>query len=168
MPTALTLSHSDLALVHSVCETRYDLAFLIYDRTGAICQENKERYPDMKIVIASPGGTTFTSGKYNFAIEQNMSRVVCAEMGHDPKGFGETSSAFFEIVFRLLEIKVLNRIGLRQMYLKTCNGSDEASELARKLKLQPGNADRHFGIKSAPREAVYRWESGDQGRVSRL
>ena len=168
VPTTELLSHSDFSLAHSVCEARYDMAFLIFDRTGAICQESQQRYPDLKLIQASPSVTSFISEPHTFSVEQTMSRAICAESRHDPKLFGEATSSFFEIVMRHLEIRILKRIGLRQIYFKTFAGAREAGDLITKLKLEQGSADNNFGISSAAKEAVLRWESAENGVMLHL
>src|ERR1035438_819511 len=152
--SSVSLSYSDLLLASTTCEVRYDFAFLIFDRTGAICLESKEFYPELKILQASPSVTTFESSPYSFSVEQLQSRAFCRELRHDPKGFGEATAHFFEIVLERLEVRVLTRIGLRQVYFQSFPGRDDAAAIVRALKLQPGAADAHFGISSPAREVI--------------
>ena len=147
---------------------RYDMAFLIFDRTGAVCHESKEHYPDMRLIQASPMATSFASGLHTFSVEQTMSRAMCAEVRHEPKRFGEATSSFFEIVLRLLDIRVLNRIGLRQVYFKTFPGPHDAEDVISKLRLENGSDDGNFGISSPTKELILRWESADNGAMLHL
>jgi len=168
VPRSVSLSHSDLSLAHSVCEIRYDMAFLIYDRTGAVCHENKEHFPDLKILQASPSVTTFLAEPFYFAVEQTMSRAVCSKPRHDPKHFGESISPFFEIVLRQLEVPVLNRVGLRQLYFQTFAEPEEAASVVKTLKLQHGSADNNFGVANSTKEIILRWESTEHGAMLHL
>jgi hypothetical protein len=162
---SLSISHSDLLLASTTCEVRYDFAFLIFDRTGAICLESKNFYPELKVLQASPAATTFESSPYSFAVEQLQSRAFCRELRHDSKEFGEATAHFFEIVLEQLEVRVLTRIGLRQVYFQPFAGRDDADAVVRALKLQPGAADVYFGISNPAREVILRWESKDLGAM---
>lgn len=163
MDTPISLSITDLDLASTVCEVRYDFAFLIFDRTGSICLESNEHYPDLKMNQASPASTSFTTKEYLFAVEQAASRVYLQKSRHDPKEFGEYSSPFFELVFRQLEIRVLTRIGLRQVYFKTFPDSDDAINVVKGLKLQHPATDNSFGLSTTAQEGIFRWETDDLG-----
>lgn len=158
-----TLSISDLSLGHTVCEVRYEMAFLIFDRTGAICIDCKEKYPELRLIQASPSSTSFSVGDYSCWLEQTMARTVLAVARLDPKEFGLKSKPFFEIVLRHLEVSILTRLGLRQVYYRTFKDPDGASEAIRSLKLEDGPADESFGMKGQRNELVLRWESDQQG-----
>ena len=167
-PVQPTLSIADLSIAHSVFEARYDMAFLIFDRTGTVCSECAERYPDLRLSQASSAVTSFFVDNFSFSVEQTMSRVVLGDARHDPKEFGRRTKPFFDIVLRQLEISVITRIGLRQVYFQTFADSDGAADFIRSLKLDTEPADKHFGISSPAREMVLRWESSPNGAMLHL
>lgn len=141
------------------------MAFLIYDRTGAICVEQKGHYQDLSIIQASPAGTHFTASnaKYSFSVEQMASRAICAKSRHDPRAFASETARFFETTLRLLEVPVLNRVGLRQLYFKTFPKREDANQFIQTLNLEYETTDDHFGISTAATEYVSRWESEGTG-----
>jgi hypothetical protein len=152
-------------LGQTVCEIRYDMAFLIYDRTGSVCKECKTHYPDLKVIQASPATTSFTFDQKTYAVEQTASRVAAAVSHHDPKTLAAQASAFFEIVLRTFEIPVITRVGLRQTFYQTFRGRDDARDAVRGLKFPSDQPDNHFGIKGATQEITLRWESDAIGAM---
>jgi hypothetical protein len=162
---AESLSFSDLSLGHSVCEVRYEMAFLIFDRTGAVCIACKEKFPEMKLTQASPSVTSFSVEKYSYWLGQAQSRVALGRPRLDLREFGQNAKFFFEIVFRELEVTVFTRLGLRQIYYRTFKDADGAIDCIKKLKLQYGSTEDHFGIKGHAQEAVFRWESEEHGTM---
>jgi hypothetical protein len=159
------LSIADLSIAHSVCEVRYEMAYLIFDRTGAVCMECKERFPNLKLIQASPASTSFSDDSYSYWVEQTMSRVNVTKTAHDPKEFGERAKPFFEIALRQLEVSVFTRLGLRQVYFKTFAEPHGARDAVMALNLQPGAADTQFGIASPCQELVMTWESKQHGAM---
>lgn len=97
-----------------------------------------------------------------------MSRAICTKQGHQPKEFGEGTSRFFEIALKQLEVRVLNRIGLRQLYFQTFPKRDDAANVVRALKLQHGSSDNNFGVLSPALEIILRWESDEHGAMLHL
>jgi hypothetical protein len=163
--TVPSLSYSDLVLGQTVCEIRYDMAFLIFDRTGAVCEECKAHYPDLKLIQASPAATSFTFDKRTYAVEQMASRAAVPVAHHDPKVFAAEAAPFFETVLRTLEIPVITRVGLRQTFYQTFPGRDDARNAVRGLNLPLAQPSSHFGIKEPTQEASFRWESDAIGAM---
>ena len=165
MSTSESPSHKDLSLGYATCEVRYDPAYLIFDRTGAICLESREHYPDLKITAASPTSTSFSGKGYTFTVEQACSRAMLNIKRHDPKEFGEMTSHFFEIVLRLLDVRVLTRIGLRQGYFKAFSEHDDGGSAVKALTLQHVSSDNYFGLPGESQELIMRWESSEVGAM---
>jgi hypothetical protein len=138
---------------------------MIFDRTGAICLENREHYPDLKIIAASPASTSFSANGYTFTVEQSSSRAFLNTKRHDPKEFGEMTSRFFEIILRLLDIRVLTRIGLRQGYFKAFSEPEDGKNAVKALTQQLVSSDNYFGLPGESRELIMRWESSDVGAM---
>ena len=159
------LSFSDLSIGHIVFETRYDLAFLIFDRTGAICQASQKHYPELTIVQASPSITTFTAKEHAFSVDQVASRAQYGHSNIDAKEFASSAAPFFRIVIETLEIPILTRIGLRIAYYAAFPEADEASDFIRSLKFQHDVSEVRFGISNKPNEVIFRWESSDLGAM---
>jgi len=160
-----SLLFSDLILGQTVCELRYDMAFLIFDRTGAVCKECKSHYPDLKLIAASPATTSFTFGTQTYIIEQTTSRVICSTPHHDPKALAAEAAPFFDIVLSAFEIPVITRIGLRQTFFQVFPGRDDARHALQRLKFYDEPSDSHFGIKNPAQEITLRWESDDIGAM---
>jgi hypothetical protein len=138
---------------------------MIFDRTGAICLESQEHYPDLKVLGASPASTSFSTKGYTFTVEQTSSRAILPATRHDANEFGEVTSPFFEIVLRLLEVRVLTRIALRQSYYKVFSEPDGGINAVKALALQQVSSDDYFGIPGESQELVMRWESNDVGAM---
>lgn len=164
----MSLSMNDLVLASTICEIRYEFAYLIFDRTGAICLDCREHYPELKIAQASPAQTSFTVGKYQYTIEQFASRVFLPQARHDPKEFGDETFHFFGTVLRQLKIRVLKRVGLRQVYFKTFPNPNDASDLVKSMRLQKEAFGEVFKFSGSCDEIVLRWESKDLGAFFHL
>jgi hypothetical protein len=138
------------------------MAYMIFDRTGAICAECSKHYERIKVIQASPVQTSFEVDEYRFTVGQTSSHATLLKAGHDPKDFGKVTKHFFEVILRLLEVKVITRIGLRQSFYEAFVDSEEAVEIFKSFSVQPGSGTV-LSSESRLRELELRWESDDYG-----
>jgi hypothetical protein len=110
-------SMSDFRLRRVVCEARYDQAYLLFDRTGAIFHALKEDLKELKLLNATPTASTFESKEGNIAVEIAQTRLV-GDRVTNLEVFGESCRKLFHVVTSYLEIKSFTRVGLRLLYFQ--------------------------------------------------
>jgi len=129
-------------------ELRFDEAFVLWDRAGALWEAVRRQFRTLKHSQVTPNQTTFT-GDNRFTLVVSLDRAVITD--HKPSG-GTTAtldvmSKFAEVVLQHLEVPVLKRVGTRIIYSLRCKTSDEArAKLAEAMPLSFGEAT-FFNIK---------------------
>jgi hypothetical protein len=164
----LNISVADFKMTFAVCELRYENAYLIFDRTGQVCQDARDFFTDCNVVSAAPNQTIFQAKEGSFFLELAQCRFSTTKPDTSLEKFAEHCKKFFDSVTGNLEIKVFTRVGLRALLRKDFETLDEAKAALTSLKLvclQP--ADR-YGVASEPREIILRWESDQSGVMLRL
>src|SRR4051794_4875994 len=67
---------SDFRIFQAAVESRYDDAYLLFDRTGAICRELRIKWPDSKLQEASPAKTICRNGPEAFSLDLRQAAHV--------------------------------------------------------------------------------------------
>jgi hypothetical protein len=130
-------------------ELRFDEAFLLWDRTGALWEAVRRQFRTLKHSQVTPNQTTFT-GDNRFALSVSLDRASITD--HKPSA-GATStvdvmSKFTAVVLEHLEVSVLKRVGTRFIYSHRCKSSEDArAKLAEAMPLGFGGAS-FFNIKA--------------------
>lgn len=165
MPPSLTLS--DFKLFQSVCEIRYENAYLIYDRTGQIFHQIRPKFTDLRVLSAVPNQSGFQSSEGNFALELNASRFTSTKPDSKLETFGQHCKIYFDAVISNLDIKVFTRVGLRLFFRKEYRTLGEAKDALTSLKLTNLGIIENFGLDEPPSECMYRWEGSQTGVLLR-
>jgi len=164
----IPLSIADFKTVSAVCELRYENAYLIYDRTGQVCQEAKASYTKCNIMSAIPNQTIFQAEEGAFVMELSQCRFSTNKPDTSLEKFAGHCKSFFDSVTRNLEVKVFTRVGLRIVFRKEFKDLGDAKAALNSLKLVNLQAEERFGAAPTPHEIVFRWEGGQVGAMLRL
>lgn len=159
---------ADFKMTSAVCELRYENAYLIYDRTGQVCQEARSFYTDCTVVTAVPNQTIFQAKEGSFVLELAQCRFSTTKPDSTLEKFAEHCKGFFDSVTNNLEVKVFTRIGLRIFLRKDFKDLDEAKAALTSLKLVNRESAERFGAASEPHEVFFRWEGTQLGAMLHL
>jgi hypothetical protein len=165
---ASSLSFADFQLSRAVCETRYENAYMIYDRTGELIQRCSTLFTDVKVIVAQPDKSAFQADEGSFALELGASRFISEKAASGLEAFSVSCKQYFDLVTDLLQVKVFTRIGLRVIVRKKTKDKDEAKELLKSLKLPTLRSQMRFGASEDPEEVIFRWEGSEIGALVRL
>ena len=161
----MPLAFADFNLTLAVCELRYDSAYLLFDRTGRICEETCSHYTDCTVISALPNQTIFKSAEGSFAVELAKCSFTTRT---SLERFPGDCSAFFKIVIANLELKAFTRVGFRIMLKKDFKTLAEAQAALNSLKLTSLPQTKRFGIATEPVEVLLRWQDEQLGTTWRL
>jgi hypothetical protein len=164
----LPLSIADFKTTFSVCELRYENAYLIYDRTGVVCHEARGFFTNGKVVTAAPTQTIFQADEGSFSLEVSQCRFSTNRPDASLEKFAGHCKAFFDSVTIHLDIRVFTRVGLRILFRKDFKDLDEAKASLNGLKLVNLPAEERFGASLEPEEIFCRWEGKQVGAMLRL
>ena len=162
------LSFSDFKPALAVCEIRYDNAYLIYDRTGLICDDLKRSFTDFAVINASPNQTVLRSEEGSFGLELNLCRFTTQKPDIQLAAFAAHSERFFDSVLYNLDVKVFTRVGLRLRLRKEFKDLAGAQAALLSLRLVNAPPGERFGASAEPREIMVRWEGEQIGTSLRL
>jgi hypothetical protein len=130
-----SLSVSDFKISMAVCEVRYENAYLIYDRTGLICNDLRTLFTGLTVVTAFPNQTTLQAEEGSFALELTQCRFGSQKPDSQLEMFATHGKRFFDSVLYNLDIKAFSRVGLRGFFRKEYKSLDEAKAALASLKL---------------------------------
>jgi hypothetical protein len=143
-------------------ELRFDEAFILWDRTGALWETVRRQFKVLKHTQVTPSQTGF-NGDGRFAMTVALDRAVITD--HKPSG-GATAtfdvmSTFTETVLRVLQVTMLKRVGTRFIYSHRCKDAEDArAKLAKALPLSFGGAE-FFNIKPERVAPLVKVDVGD-------
>lgn len=161
-------SLSDFQLRRVVCEVRYEDAFLLFDRTGAIFHSLKQSFTNLKVTNATPTSSTFESKEGTIVVEIGQSRLV-SDRVTDFEKFGEACRKFFSDITSHLEITSFTRVGLRLVYFLPLPLELPASSAVGQLKLLALSTEKErFKASATPTEVLMRWQGQSTGTMIRL
>ena len=130
-------------------ELRYDEAFVLWDRTGALWEAVRRQFKALKHTNVSPNQSTFI-GDGRFGLSVALDRAIITD--HKPSGGAksttEVMAKFADIVIQELQVPVLKRVGTRFIHRARCKDADDArAKLRQALPIQIGGAT-FFNIKT--------------------
>ncbi len=165
MPLPL-LSLQDFKPESLALEVRYDPSYLHWDRSGEIWMEALARWPELKNLKGEPATTQFTLRKrYHLTASIDRASVADYRPQHIPQDLLEIADPFFEFVSRHMHITDYARIGLRPVFVKQFDTSQEASIALLSMHVLSVPGGPHFGIETTPAMLEYaiRWEGSSHG-----
>jgi hypothetical protein len=164
----ISISVSDFKVTTAVCEVRHENAYLLYDRTGMLCEEIQKSYTDCTVASATPNHTVLQAQEGSFNLELGACRFSSSKPDGTLEKFASHSKRFFDNVLYNLDIRLLSRVGLRVMLRKDFDTMDQAKAAFSSLKLVQLQPKERFGAASEPHEALFRWEGNQIGTTWRL
>jgi hypothetical protein len=159
---------SDFKMSMAICEVRYENAYLLFDRTGLICNELRTLFTGLTVVTAAPNQTTLQAEEGSFALELTQCRFGSQKPDSQLEMFATHGKRFFDSVLYNLEIKAFSRVGLRSFFRKEYKSLDEAKAAFTSLKLVNVTPTERFGAASQPHEIGLRWQGSQIGTTFRL
>jgi len=165
------LDLSDFQLEQAVFEARYALAYLHWDRAGAIWTEARTKWPGLQLSQAEPAGTQFTlENRYALSVSLDKATAVDHRPDRVLKSFVELLEDFVELITRRLEITDYSRIGLRLIFMKQYPDQEAASFALLSTNILRIPEGPRFGIDSPPilPEYAVRWEGKATGTTVRM
>jgi uncharacterized protein (TIGR04255 family) len=147
---------------------RYKNAYLIFDRTGKILEDLRERFTELEISSAAPQQTGFTAEEGTFNLEIGACRFTSSQVDGSGEVFAKRCKMFFDTVAQHLNIAVFTRIGLRYIARKEFKTDDEAKAALASLTLANLKPAKRFNSSDSPIEVSFRWEDKAIGTLFRL
>src|SRR5882724_7209715 len=136
---------SDFRLFQAAAECRYEDAYLLFDRTGAICRELRLKWPGSKLQEANPSKTVCRIGSESFTLELKQALVLSTKPDSSLQQFNENVEWFFSLLQEQLKISTYTRLGFRTVYKKEVKTANEAAELFKRTKLLKIPSQKVFG-----------------------
>lgn len=166
----------DLAIFNAAFEVRFDDAYLLWDKSGALWSEVAAAFPELTRQHAEPTRVVFAS--IGAAVERELT-VEIGRMGfveYNPdrqlKRFANAVDRFVEIVKSQLRPERYQRTGLRTIFRKEFTKAEEAAEqlLAMGFHQALVAPEKLFGVPgpSVQPELALRREDGKNGFAIRL
>jgi hypothetical protein len=164
----LPLTTSDFTLRQATCELKYPDAFLIFDRTGNIYHYLRKKFRNVKNVSASPFQTQMTAEEGTIAVESQALRLTDNEADSKLERFAANFKVLFDIAVENLELSVFTRVGLRVIFARNYDNSDQSKAAINALQLLRIGTDKRFGISPEITELLVRWEDKELGAFVRV
>jgi hypothetical protein len=162
---------SDFRIFQAAVESRYDDAYLLFDRTGAICRELRIKWPDSKLQEASPAKTICRNGPEAFSLElRQAAHVLSAKPVSDLQQFTENAEWFFSLLQDQLKISTYTRLGFRVVFKREVKSHADASDLFKRTKLLRIPTQKVFGTELNTTDLTYsvRFQSDTLGALVRI
>ena len=153
--------------LHSVnFELRYDHAYLLWDKAGAIWHDIRKANPNVKLREAGPAKVIMTiDRRFQLTIELEKLYIAVFTPPSNIDDFIDLCVSVVRTSVRTLEIPLFSRIGLRVIYRLNFESREEASNALISTRMMKIPEGKHFGIEGAPRLPHYaiRWEGDKLG-----
>lgn len=115
----------DFVLQRATLEVRYEPAYLIWDKSGSIWHQVKQRWPELINKSANPNQTSFSlPKKYDLTVEHDKTFLISHRQKIERTL--EDIKFYIDLVRKTLDIKSYSRIGARFFYEKKFNTEEEA------------------------------------------
>lgn len=146
----------------AIFEVRYPPALLLWDRSGQLWSEARERWQGLEAIGAQPDKTVFKlEPDREFTVEIGAARIIRHWPKLPLKDFTENASSFFDIVTQQLEISTLSRVGLRLIFFREFPDRETAGAAVLETGLLNPPGGRCFGGEGKPISAdcSFVWET---------
>lgn len=122
------LSWSEFEPFSAAVEIRFDHAYLLWDRAGALWAEVRRTLKDLEPVQGSPNQTVFRIGRrWQFACEMERARVIDQQPDRSVEEIASKAHALFDGIRRVLEVSTYKRIGFRPQFRRVFERVEDAS-----------------------------------------
>lgn len=148
-----------------IFEMRYDPAYALWDRAGAVASELSRHFPELKNQNANPNVVGFVaSQRYNLNILIDRASFVDNKPIGSQKELVAEIDFFYKVLSKNLSITSFSRIGLRVIFSRQYSSSDDAANAARGYELMKLPDRKYFGIEPVSIKPHYRIEA-DNGSI---
>lgn len=128
---------------HLTFEIRYPNAYLLWDRSGAIWNAAERIFRSIDAQKASPNNTTFhADNRYNLSVQIDKAYII----DNRAQSITDQISEFICLVIDTLDIKSIERIGVRIQYAVDCKGKQEAASILAGFGLAPVPTNKVFDV----------------------
>lgn len=156
---------ADFKLVRAAIELRFEPAYAIWDRVGAIWGEACHQWPELEAEQASPNQTVFLH-RPKLQLQVELERILVVHHSPDElrKSIEEVTIPFVAIAKRHLEVEAYTRVGFRLIYRHDFESEQEASRaiLSQGL-ISPPDPGIARGREAVGPSMSVRWEDEDTG-----
>ena len=109
---------SDFRLLTLNCECRFENAYLLWDRAGAVWSQFLSANPKARSIRAEPNQTVFRLEE-DFEFTLKLDRINVSALGScSPELFGKAVGDFADIVIPQLQVGNFLRIGFRPIFVR--------------------------------------------------
>lgn len=140
-------------------EFRYEPAYLLWDRAGAVWSNLKQYWADLQVIDAKPNLTSFRAGE-EFALEIGIDKAHITSFGLKHSDITEPFEQFLYIVRKTLELKTYSRLGYRVIYEKKFRNKEDSTQQFKDMGIVNFPQGQLFNIAGNiyNPELSYRWE----------
>jgi hypothetical protein len=119
------IDYEDFDVEYITIELRYDPAFMLWDRSGAIWTQLRSQYPELRNQSATPVQQVFETPQTRATVELEKFFVQCRGSDAEEKS-AEVAQAMLEACSEHLRLSILTRIGFREIRTHKFDGPEEA------------------------------------------
>jgi hypothetical protein len=140
-------------------EFRYEPAYLLWDRAGAVWSNLKQNWANLQVIDAKPNLTSFRVGE-EFALEIGIDKAHITFFGLKHLDVAEPFEQFLYIVRKTLELKTYSRLGYRVIYEKKFKTKEDSTQLFKDMGVVNFPQGQLFNIAGEVYnpELSYKWE----------
>jgi hypothetical protein len=147
-------------------EVRYDQAYLLWDRAGAIWQVMRRTNPNLKLKEAGPAKVVMTlDDRFQLSVELDKLAVSVFTPPSNIDDYIPLCQQVLSLAINNLELTLFSRIGMRVIYRHEFRSRAEASDALISTKIMKVPEGKHFGIEGQAKLPHYaiRWEGDKLG-----
>lgn len=166
---AARLQIEDFELERIIFEVRFPNAFQLWDRAGTLADALSKVWEPLSLTAASPGSIAFRlEREMNLAVE--LGRAVMGLYHPSSKPDVKQFDAFFAMVREYLEVRTLQRVGLRFLSFKKCETLSMAASALLDVGILNVPTERVFGTEGEPTtaEAMIGFQGKGMGATLRI
>ncbi len=153
-------------LQRAILEIRFDAAYLLWDRAGAISGSLQKLFPNLKVPSANPAQQRFKlNDNTQLSVELDKANIVSFFPPTNLDVFREAAGKVMPIIIDVLDRKTLTRIGFRVFYEKKFATKSEAAQYVVQCMPSLQRTGKHFNIEGEVRDPSFtlRWEGETTG-----
>lgn len=139
-------------------EIRYPQPFLLWDRSGELWNSTSKIFSSLVMNSAAPNNMTFSAeNRYTLAVTHERAFII----DNRADKMTDQLARFIEIVIGTLELKLLDRVGIRLQYAIDCETKKEAADIIAAYKLTSEVNSKLFDVDPVTIVPAFRVEGTD-------
>lgn len=153
------MKFADFKMRQIVFEIRYEPAYVLWDRAGAIAKEIKRLFPSVELDEGKPNKQVFSDDLVTIGTGVD-SAYIAVKQPKNALEFAEHIASITDVWITFLELRKLTRVGTRVMYVKEFETSEQCGNALVELGLVRFPAPPFFNHKGSPKQCDLRlyWE----------